>query len=465
MRVYAALTISSNLSWAIIERLSQEHQFTTVTESDPNKVVPNSLGFLCLDPYGMQALFQPASRAKTLFDEDFLTPSDGIKITHICILKKGQRVATSQVRIKGVDVIELLNPILIEEMVKLLPANLHSHVWNAFSYGYKKIAPKTGDAIFKSILKMRPEEREKINRLALKLDYKPNFSRKSRSEDAAAEKDALGISLDIFGIDRKEILRSWDASDGSLGTSFLSGLKQYAGYEDDIINHDLHTLPGWQAISKAISGVVEFQNREGEKLLVINANRKPTEHALGVDLIYFHRRYEAFTFVQYKMMEKQGKNFSEFYYNPSQKSHKEELERMNALQASLDQESLSKTLEDYRISRCPIFFKLCKKLRLKMDDTSIAAGAYIPLDHWHILLKDPSTKGPKGGRQIGYNTLKKRYIGTQSFIDLMQRGFLGTQSISSKKVALFLEDALKNGHSVMYAIDERKQVSIENDEE
>jgi hypothetical protein len=201
---------------------------------------------------------------------------------------------------------------------------------------------------------------------------------------------------------------------------------------------------------------VEFENNRGEKLTVINANRKPAEKATGTDLIYFHRDYEAFTFVQYKMMDKHGKEESDYYYNPNQKSHTSEFARLKKLQQLIDKEPASDKLLDYRLAHTPIFFKVCKKLQLKADETTIAAGAYLPLDHWERLIKDPSTKGKKGGCQIGYHTLHSRYIGTQTFVDLMQKGFLGTHSQASKKIALFVEDAIKNGHSVMYAIEQKK---------
>jgi hypothetical protein len=156
------------------------------------------------------------------------------------------------------------------------------------------------------------------------------------------------------------------------------------------------------------------------------------------------------------MMDKQSGDPVYYYYNPNQKSHEEEIKRMNVLHDLVNSLPSSSQLADYRINKCPIFFKLCKKLQLKADDTSIAFGAYIPLDHWHLLLEDESTKGPKGGRQIGYKALRKRFIGTQTFVDLMQHGFIGTQSLSSQKIALFVEEAIKSGHSVIYAIENRK---------
>lgn len=434
---------SSDLCDSILQRIDYNGQFTTVTANDPKDILTTALALCCLEPF---------------------TFGDSLaNVTHICILRKGQRVATGQIRIKGTDIVKLPD-IPLNQLVDTLPKNFHSNGRKAFGIDYQKVGEKTGIELFKALLKLCPKQESDILNLEKKLRGKPLNIESSRAEDIAAEKDALGICLDIFGINRSEILGSWTNTDGSIGNSFLSGLTQYVAYEDDIISQDMHNLPGWKIVSESIAGIVEFQNEDNEKLTVINANRKPLEKALGVDLIYFHRKYEAFTFIQYKMMDQKVEKTGAIYFNPNQKSHTEELKRMQQLLNMLSLEKNSTKLNDYRLSNCPIFFKVCKKLTLKPNETSIASGAYIPVDQWAILLSDTSTLGPKGGCQIGYHTLKKRYIGTQVFVELMQKGFLGTQSISSKKIALFIEDAIKNGHSVVYAIDERNSIDDEGDE-
>lgn len=441
MNIQSTLTIySAELCETITERINQSGSFTTVTDNHPSDILPRSVALLSLDTF---------------------ISDDKLNITHVGIIRKGQRVATGQARISVTDVIELPQKVAVEDLVAIAPNRFKKHVKGAFGIGYKKVGEKTGEELLRALFEYLPQSQDDIARLFSKLNQAPIKRRNARTEDAAAEKDALGIALDIFGVDRSKILRSWTAPrrEGGLGNSFLNGLADYAAYEDDIISHDLHTLPGMSIVEKNVRGVVEFQNKEGEKLVVINANRKPLEKALGVDLIYFHRRYNAFTFVQYKMMDRHlsdrdNKELTLFYYNPNENSHYRELERMENLQRLLNLDARSSSLLDYRLAHCPIFFKLCKKIQLKLDDGSIAPGAYIPLDQWNILINDPTTQGPKGGTQIGYHTLKKRYLGTHTFVELVQRGFLGTQSLGSNKVALFIEDAIQNGHTVLYAIDE-----------
>lgn len=78
-----------------------------------------------------------------------------------------------------------------------------------------------------------------------------------------------------------------------------------------------------------------------------------------------------------------------------------------------------------------------------MDDHSLAPGLYIALDQWELLLNDESTLGSKGGRQFGYHTLHKRYMTKDTFVSLIQCGFIGTDGKTSDKITLFIDGAIK----------------------
>lgn len=271
--------------------------------------------------------------------------------------------------------------------------------------------------------------------------------------DLPLEKDAVATCLDIFGIDRAKVLGSWNIEAATTGSSYLSGLKEYYVYEDDIISHDLHTLPGWSALNQSVTGIVEFKNDQDERMIIINANRKPLEEAMGVDLIYYNQKYHAYTFVQYKMMDK-PKDAEEFYYRPKGGTYQEEYKKMSALFAAIAENNNSRTLKDYRFGTCPIFFKLCKRIQYLSNKTEIAHGAYIALNHWNYLLEDTSMKGPKGGIQIGFHTLGKRYVCKNLFAELVQKGLVGSSGLSSTMVDRFIQAALIQGHNVMFAFDE-----------
>ncbi|HLP55061.1 MAG TPA: hypothetical protein VK151_08535 [Fluviicola sp.] len=435
MSIQATLSVPHSLSNAIEISIHRTGEFKIVTENHPSGILPEAIAFISLD---------------------HSTFSRTIDISHVGIIRKRQRVTASQVRLLVTDILELPEPLPIKVLVNSMQARFRNLVESPFrSSGYGTFGEKTGELLFQKMKQLYPDDTEYFDGLLGKLGKPLVSADKVRAEDAAFEKDALGICLDVFmdSTERQRILKSWEQESGkNIGNSFLTGLRQYRAYEDDIINHDLRTVPGMTMMMANASGIVEFENSRREKLLVINANRKPLEKAYGIDLIYFHRQHQAFTFVQYKMMDSHGDGSA--YYNPSESSHDKELHRMQSLQKFLDQAKKSATLMDYRLSGCPIFFKVCKKLQLHQNDGSIAMGAYIPLDQWNLLLNDDSTLGPKGGRQIGFHTLKRKYIGTSIFVEMIQRGLIGTHTLASEKVAGYIEEAIEKGHSVLYAIDE-----------
>lgn len=430
--ISSLITIESEYQRTVIlERLENGEDFTYAPQVDPRKVPLIGLSLICIP-----------SAYKSESPEIYL-----------CILKKQGRITTGTVRVKGIDAIHLPD-FELEEFLTKFGKRFRKPAREAFETPFVNLSEKLSGFFYDLLSEHYKDFAEEFERMLKKAKGRPLPTANSRDEDAAIEKDALGVCIDIFGADRSKIMRKWNIKEGKIGDSFLNGLDEYIAYEDDIISNDLHKIPGYNFIKESITGVVEFENSNGDRLCVINANRKPLEKAIGVDLIYFHRKYEAFTCIQYKMMDQKDAK-SNWYYNPQQKSHKDELSRMLNLRELLYRHQGGNSLNDYRFTDCPIFFKLCKKLQLKEDDDSIATGAYISLDQWKMLLDDDSTKGRSGGTQIGYHTLAKRYLSKQSFIELVQRGMIGTRAKASEKLGFFIEAAIENGHSVMYAIEQQ----------
>ncbi|SDP10421.1 hypothetical protein SAMN05428975_0317 [Mucilaginibacter sp. OK268] len=432
--ISAVLHIADDrLAESIRENIEVYGTFTNVVQSAPQKIASKGLALLCLN----------VGR----YDEP---------VTYLCILKKQGRVATAQARVKGLKCLAL-EKVIPAELIQFLPENQKTRAAAYFNDNYRQFSPKLGEHLYRALKLLMPELSKAIDDLYETMHRPVPRRIASREQDAAVEKDALGLTLDIFGVDRSAVFRSWSLNGEGLGNSFLSGLKEFAVYEDDVINYDLRSFPGFDTVSgDHITGLVEFESEDGEKLTVINANRKPLEKAMGIDLIYFHRKYESFVMVQYKMMDQRSEEHTGLYFNPNQGSHDEELKRLKSLKTNIAAQTKGSGLTAYRFSDCALFFKLCKKFEMKWDDDSVAPGMYIPLDQWELLLTDDSTLGRAGGRQFGYHTLGKRYLSKETFVDLVQAGLIGTCDEASKKIAAFVEDAIAQGHSVMYAVDERK---------
>lgn len=430
--IEATVTIPNyELGFAIEDKIDSVGAFTTVTTVKPGRIISKGLVLISVQP--MMYAREPYA------------------FTHIGLFKKGARVATGQARLSFTEVHRIKNT-SFTDIIDRLPPKLRKHARLSFGRDYGSIPPNTAKEIYKAILELCPNEAEFIASLAKRWSTGKQIRRMERP-DLLLEKDAVATCLDIFGIDRANVLGSWNIDAATAGSSYLNGLEEYYVYEDDIISHDLHTLPGWSVLNQSITGVVEFKNNQDERMIIINANRKPIEEAMGVDLIYYNQKYHAYTFLQYKMMDK-PKDSMEFYYRPKGSTYQQEHKKMGTLFSAIVENNTSHSLKDYRFAACPIFFKLCKRIQFLNDKNEIAHGAYIALNHWNYLLEDGSMKGAKGGIQIGFHTLGKRYICKNLFVELIQKGLVGSSGLSSTLVERFIKAALTQGHNVMFAFDE-----------
>ncbi|WP_265415396.1 hypothetical protein [Gulosibacter molinativorax] len=82
-----------------------------------------------------------------------------------------------------------------------------------------------------------------------------------------------------------------------------------AGYERDmeeeLLPLDLQRFDGKLIADQRAASLAVFEDRNGQrKLLVMSVNKKPIEEELGVDLLYWDQVHDAFTFVQYKRLER-----------------------------------------------------------------------------------------------------------------------------------------------------------------
>lgn len=378
-------------------------------------------------------------------------PSDNNPITHLCLIEKQGRVATAQARLKVSAVLALPN-IDVEDIKRAIDKTYRRWVDRSFSDSWASIPEGTGGAIVDALSKLLPELADEIRSFIDSHSAAREFVRGHRDETAAAEKDALVLCMEIAGIDRDRFVRAASIEPEDRKSSFLGALTECRVYEDDLIMHDVNSVPGFNKLQAHITGAVEFEDEQRKRLTVINANRKPLERAMGVDIIYYHETYHAFTFVQYKMMD--GKRADgQTYFDPNTGSTQKELASMSALWAGFQKTNSASRLADYRMALCPFFFKLCKRLQLVSVESSISPGAYLSLDHLEILIADKCTTGRGGGRQIGYFNLDSRYLRTGDFIDLVRRGMVGTKQIDTGFVDQLVERLIRQGHSVLFAIE------------
>ena len=370
---------------------------------------------------------------------------------YACIADSGRKVTTAQRHLALTNFVRV-SDVSYQQLMENIPESSAEHLLRDFGVDFRTLPARTGQQVWSALkdLSGKRAELEELEAHTRGINLNPTSD---RAGTLAAEKDATGLSLEIAGFKRSDILRSWAPQAGRIGDSFLRGLPQYRTYEDSAIARDQYAFPGWELIENSVTGIAEFRNDQNKELTIINANRNPLEKALGVDLIYFHRGFEAFTFVQYKMMEQKTKD-GQPYHNLRSRQDYRELQRMRRLWHGVRKSNVGDPEQDYRLGLCPIFFKLCKRIVLEPDEGGIISGAYVPLDQWQKLVISPKTKGPHGGRRLGHFNLEGRYLTTTAFVELVQRGLVGTKTQDTHFVADIVERLVAENHSVIYAVEQ-----------
>ena len=213
------------------------------------------------------------------------------------------------------------------------------------------------------------------------------------------------LALDVFdrsGRLRKQTLRSWTPPDGDQLGSCLDGVRSVRMIEDQVIFNDTRVFEGADRVQYTILGSVF--DLGGRKLEVFNVNRTRIEESLGVDFLYFNEEFDAWTMVQYKLMEKEREEHSEVYRPDA--SFDDELRRMQRFRAEEpDTWQVEQGQSSYRLCGDGFYFKLCPRIRLEVLSDSLAKGIYLPRQLVEAMLEDGSLRGPRGGEWLASITL------------------------------------------------------------
>ncbi len=274
---------------------------------------------------------------------------------------------------------------------------------------------------------------------------------------AEVERDAVATSLEIFGglRLRREILRGTTPAQDA-AASFLTRLTHYNVREDSQVNLDAISFPDFNFIKPHITSSVEVSNDTGEKLTIINCNRLPLEHTLGVDLIYFSHVHDSFVMIQYKRLSGGGKGNPTYYPN-SDNNYAGEIERMNEAAAMLKQlEESQKTLKGYRLGDDSLFLKFCEAKQKSSLDASMASGFYVPLGLWNAFASSPSSKGPKGGLRINWKN-KPRSLNNTEFCNMVRSGWFGSSAAQTDCLKEIIRHTLEGGRMLVLAATSRSQ--------
>jgi hypothetical protein len=129
----------------------------------------------------------------------------------------------------------------------------------------------------------------------------------------------------------------------------------------------------------------------------------------------------------------------------------DELGRMDEIRVEL-QKSLPDTGKGgFRLTESPFFLKLCPRVVFDPDDASLIKGMYLPLQYWRCLESDPSIRGSRGGKAVGFNNVG-RYFDNSSFATLVAGGWVGTTTNQSQVLEAAVREILQTGRTVTLAV-------------
>lgn len=198
--------------------------------------------------------------------------------------------------------------------------------------------------------------------------------------------------------------------------------------EEELLPLDLQRFDGkLTGDQRAASLTVFTDSKDEKKLLVMSVNKKPIEVVLGVDLLYWDQTHDAFTFIQYKRLEKvpadEPSDGTEWAY-----LRKAEIEKQLKLMPG-GRHSPAEAAH-WRAFDTPFWFKFVYGDAASMLDGMTLKGMYISADWLRFAMKEDTFKsGPKGGFRITHKNAK--YLNRAPLTELISRGFVGTAGARS----------------------------------
>lgn len=276
----------------------------------------------------------------------------------------------------------------------------------------------------------------------LELVNNTNIFEGDDSNRMAQQKDAVQLCLNlVFG--DTDLL-----SEKSFNSIMDVKHRDYLSYviEDDIINHDSSIFDDWH-IDVNKSSIVQRTFKRGKNTLnITNVNRKKAETTLGVDLIYFNRKFESFVMVQYKTWKQEsGRNI----YRYDDGYAKQIISMKTADKILFRQHIFTKfTLNSYRIDPNPFYFKICYPENISYNQHMIG-GLYLPYLYTEICMNECS--GKYGGRLIREEDIPYR-INNNLFIELVKSGLIGSRGIKNQiELNQVINNLLESGHRITIA--------------
>lgn len=345
----------------------------------------------------------------------------------------------------------LHSPVMFEEPIELkeLPPALRRQDLFSTSLKLRRLQNETWRELFEQIKELRPRLASALSELERRqFDDRRIFPEDARTERLMEQRDAIGVAVDIAGLDRQRVLKSLDSARLDTASSALDLLDSEPLQEQDAIRMDQ------MAFGKLLTQGMRharFSNQSGAEVRIHVYDRKPIETVLGIDLLIYMPLYAAYILVQYKMMRKASSIEGRWYY-PVDPHLMKQLSAMNrASRVFHEPASLPIPIRDWRLSEEVFFWKFCESTRESDSEGSLIHGITLGRTHLDSFLGLQKRNQPRSGHRISYANCH-RYLTTSQFVELAQAGWIGGGANARAFIEKLLKANQKGGRQTLIAV-------------
>lgn len=397
-----------------------------------------------------------------------LVSLDSQSIFGICLVERGGRVATYRVRLKFTNFIQL------EEAIQFsaISESMSNHVQRYFEQVIESqeggwITAGTWDEIIRVMSEMQSGIESSVDTIDALTQAQQTKYDNQTYRILANEKDAYNSIIRYAGFQSvaESSVTAWreqSSQEQSEVSSFVATMQTADSVkilEDEAIEYDEAKFGDWKEIKKFTTGGRLF-SKDKQELLIRNVNRKELEKTLGVDLIYFNLTYQSFILVQYKRLLRES---GQYRYRPDDQ-FKKELKRMQSFRDEVDHMiSTPSSLTEYRLNAGAFYFKFHDDEIFDPVNASLIKGMHVPLDYWELFDKSDQSKGPRGGKFVGYDNIG-RYLNNTEFEFMVAKGLMGSYGNVTDILKSIVKPLVDLDHSVTVGIKYGKESSSSEDE-
>ncbi|MFJ5207043.1 hypothetical protein [Streptomyces nigra] len=370
---------------------------------------------------------------------------------------RGEKVAAVDSRVN----VELLRECPVSVSLRAIEAELPLDVRNVIVAASDREFTILDAVASEALLSALAQHHEKLRQL---LDFLGEAAEPerldplSRAEDASWQEqlEAARLAMATVGIPPAR-LAAWRRP-ADRHAPALAGLIAEP-YEPSLLDYDMHHFfdgddvfqsmgPPYVggSLGSAFRCDIQVFEHLGRRIEIANVNASPVETRLGTDLIFYHEPTQSFVLVQYKRLPHEAGN-RWIRVDKKLLSQLDRLERVAALSrpAGLPHE--------WRLGPDPCFVKLSYWPLTETIDPGPSPGMYLPVPYVRLLLEDDVTRGPNGGRLLGYPQID-RYLTNTEFTTLIKNGLVGTVGTTIEELAAIgAQRAEEDKMSVVLAVE------------